>query len=223
LVSSAASLEKETKSMPRSAFLNGRLSQFRNEFKLVEKILTRTPAVNKKLQVETKEFVERQKKVAAALRKAGLDVGFVFSDEHYDGDVPYLGGNTNIGVEQVAGVIGPKGFHITAGLEGGYVAEQLAWRAKAFVHKVELLQLADEKYPIRAERIEDVLEAAAGKPLKEIRKIGLLTPRQVSNISRASSARKTSSIRSSCINRSRTSRATARWSSSAMPMSSPTR
>jgi Xaa-Pro aminopeptidase len=106
-------------------------------------------------------------------------VGFVFSDEHYNGDVPYLGGNTNIGIEQIAGVIGSKGFHITAGLEGGYVAEQLAPRAKATVHKVELLQLADEKYPIRAERLEEVLEAASGKPMREIRKIALLTPRQV--------------------------------------------
>ena len=30
------------------------------------------------------------------------------------------------------------------------------------MHKVELLQLADEKYPIDAERLEDVIEAAAG-------------------------------------------------------------
>ena len=63
-----------------------------------------------------------------------------------------------------------------AGLEGGYVAEQLADRAGATVHKVELLQLADEKYPIRAERLEDVILAAAGK---EVDHIALLTPRQV--------------------------------------------
>jgi hypothetical protein len=100
----------------------------------------------------------------------------VFSDEHYSGDVPYLGGNTNISIEQVAGVIGPNGFHIAAGLEGGYVAEQLADRAGAIVHKVELLQLADEKYPIRAERLEDVIAAAAGKNVDHI---VLLTPRQV--------------------------------------------
>jgi Xaa-Pro aminopeptidase len=104
-------------------------------------------------------------------------VGLVFSDEHYSGDVPYLGGNTNISIEQVAGVIGPNGFHIAAGLEGGYVAEQLADRAGAAVHKVELLQLADEKYPIRAERLEDVIAAAAGG--KNVDHIALLTPRQV--------------------------------------------
>ena len=106
----------------------------------------------------------------------GHTVGLVFSDEHYAGDVPYLGGNTNISIEQVAGVIGPNGFHVVAGLEGGYVAEQLADRAGATVHKVELLQLADEKYPIRAERLEDVIKAAAGK---DVDHIALLTPRQV--------------------------------------------
>ena len=42
----------------------------------------------------------------------------MFSDEHYNGDVPYLGGNTNITIEQMTGVIGPNGFHIIAGLEG---------------------------------------------------------------------------------------------------------
>jgi hypothetical protein len=44
------------------------------------------------------------------------------------------------------------------------------------VHKVELLQLADEKYPIRAERLEDVIRSAAGK---DVDHIALLTPRQV--------------------------------------------
>jgi Xaa-Pro aminopeptidase len=38
------------------------------------------------------------------------------------------------------------------------------------------LQLADEKYPIEAERIEDILEEVAGK---EVNRIGLLTPQQV--------------------------------------------
>src|SRR5207244_4709103 len=45
------------------------------------------------------------------------------------------------------------------------------------VHKVELLQLADEKYPIEAERLEDVIAAAAGD--RSVARIGLLTPRQV--------------------------------------------
>ena len=72
-------------------------------------------------------------------RQTGCDAGFVFSNEHYEGDVPYLGGNTNITVEQVAGVIGANGFHLIAGLEGGYVVERLAVRSGSPVHKVEML------------------------------------------------------------------------------------
>jgi Xaa-Pro aminopeptidase len=153
-----------------------RLGQLREEFRKVERILESTPAVDKSFGISTEEFVQRQRRVHEALRERGFDAGFVFSDEHYDGDVPYLGGNTNISIEQVAGVIGKTGFHIVAGLEGGYIAEQLAPRAGAPVHKVELLQLADEKYPIDAERLEDVIEAAVGGSLE---RIALLTPRQV--------------------------------------------
>src|ERR1043166_730791 len=153
-----------------------RINEFRNEYKKIERILATCEPISKTFAIPTSEFVARQKRTYAELKKAGFEMGFVFSDEHYDGDVPYLGGNTNIGVEQVAGVIGKTGFHIIAGLEGGYIAEQLAPRAGAAVHKVELLQLADEKYPIAAERLEDVVEAAAGKPVDHI---ALLTPRQI--------------------------------------------
>ena len=156
-----------------------RLSEFRSECKKVEKVLAASPTVSKTLAVPTAEFKLRQRRVANALKKGGFDAGVVFSDEHYNGDVPYLGGNTNISIEQVAGVIGRTGFHIAAGLEGGYIAEQLAHRASATVHKVELLQLADEKYPIRAVRLEEVIEAATGKRMSQIRRIALLTPRQV--------------------------------------------
>jgi Xaa-Pro aminopeptidase len=155
---------------------SARLQQFRDEFALVTRILEATPAIDKHFTIPKEEYQARQKNVAEALTKAGCDVGFVFSDQHYCGDVPYLGGNTNISIEQVAGAIGPGGFHIIAGLEGGYIAEQLARRSGSPVHKVELLQLADEKYPINAERLEDVLAAAAGGA---VRRIGLLTPRQV--------------------------------------------
>ena len=163
--------------MPRLP--HARLRQLRSEFTKVERILASSPTVSKTLEVPKTEFRSRQRRVATALKKAGFDAGFVFCDEHYNGDVPYLGGNTNVSIEQVAGVIGAKGFHIAAGLEGGYIAEQLAHRAAATVHKVELLQLADEKYPIRAVRLEEVIEAAAGLKLSRIRRIALLTPRQV--------------------------------------------
>jgi Xaa-Pro aminopeptidase len=153
-----------------------RAAELREEFEKVLHTLEQCKVVSKQLQVPTEEFKRRQQVTWQALEAAGLDAGFVFSDEHYNGDVPYLGGNTNISVEQVAGTIGPTAFHIIAGLEGGYVAEQLAPRAQAIVHKVELLQLADEKYPIQAERLEDVLTEATGKA---VHRIGLLSPRQV--------------------------------------------
>ena len=87
-----------------------------------------------------------------------------------------LEGIPNISIEPVAGVIGKGGFHLLAGLEGGYVAEQLAPRAGIKVHKVEMLKLADEDYPVEAEKLEDVIEEAARcKP----KVIGLLTPRAV--------------------------------------------
>lgn len=142
----------------------------------VEKVLGNTPKIDRNLRVERDEFLSRRQKVAQALKAKGIDCGIVYSDEHYCGDVPYLGGNTNISVEPVAGVVGANGFHLLAGLEGGYVAEQLSGRAGVRVHKVEMLKLADEEYPIDAERIEDVLEMAVGHRPKTI---GLLTPRAV--------------------------------------------
>jgi len=154
-----------------------RLREMDGEWRLVRQVLQTSRAPDKDLCVGPDEFARRRENVASAVSEAGADVGFVFSDEHYDGDVPYLGGNTNVTIEQVAGAVGPGGFHIAAGLEGGYVAEQLAPRAGAAVHKVELLKLADEEYPIQAEKLEDVLEEAnAGRPVK---RIALLTPPQV--------------------------------------------
>ena len=148
----------------------------RQDLEHVLRILEETPAIDRTLLAPTEEFQRRVRKVNDALERNGHKIGIVFSDEHYCGDVPYLGGNINVSIEQVAGVAGPNGFHIVAGLEGGYVAEQLARRAGATVHKVELLQLADEKYPIAAERLEDVIDAAAGGKVDHV---ALLTPRQV--------------------------------------------
>jgi len=151
-------------------------AQHRQDMERVLHILEETPPIDRALSVPKEEFQSRVNNVNAALGRQGHKVGLVFSDEHYCGDVPYLGGNINVSIEQVAGVVGPRGFHIVAGLEGGYVAEQLAGRAGATVHKVELLQLADEKYPIAAERLEDVITAAAGDRVDHV---ALLTPRQV--------------------------------------------
>jgi Xaa-Pro aminopeptidase len=146
------------------------------EARTVSAILEKAPIIDKQKRISPEEFKIRQDNVIAALDKKGIDVALVYSDEHYCGDVPYLGGNTNITIEPIAGIIGKGGFHILAGLEGGYVAEQLAPRSGAKVHKVEMLKLADEDYPIDAERVEDVLEEAAGGRPKNI---GLLSPREV--------------------------------------------
>jgi len=154
-----------------------RKNELRDEFERVLTVLENCETVDKNLHVSTSEFRRRQKATYAALEEKGLDIGFVFSDEHYCGDVPYLGGNTNITIEQVAGVVGKTGFHIIAGLEGGYVAEQLAARSESKVHKAELLKLADENYPIEAENLEDVLKEANDG--REVKTIGLLTPRQI--------------------------------------------
>ncbi len=146
----------------------------------VDKVLRRAPAFDRSLRVPREEFLARQRTVLRALEPFGVDCAVVYSDEHYCGDVPYLGGCTNIAVEPVAGVLGPGGFHILAGLEGGYVAEQLGRRSGAAIHKVEMLKLADEEYPISAERVEDVLALASGR---KPGRIGLLSPREVLPVS----------------------------------------
>ncbi len=160
--------------------MQGKIERLKGEFeKILEVIKKYKDKIDPFLEISREEYKRRQNAVNEELEKKGFLVGIVFSDEHYCGDVPYLGGNTNISIEQVAGVIGKTGFHIIAGLEGGYIAEQLSPRSGAIVHKAELLQLADEKYPIEAEKLETIIEIAAGKPLKKIKNIALLTPRQV--------------------------------------------
>jgi hypothetical protein len=156
------------------------MESFMTKAAKVDRILSKAPKLDKTLRVEKPEFLARQKLVMEGLAKAGADCGIVYSDEHYCGDVPYLGGCTNLSIEPIAGILGPHGFHILAGLEGGYVAEQLGYRSGAFIHKVEMLKLADEEYPIEAERVEDVLVQAAGRMPKTI---GLLTPREVLPVS----------------------------------------
>ncbi|NLD59268.1 MAG: M24 family metallopeptidase [Clostridiales bacterium] len=147
---------------------------------IVKSVLERAPSFDKGMRLGEAEFAARHRKLIAELQRAGYDCGIVYSDEHYAGDVPYLGGNTNISIEPVAGVIGKNGFYLLAGLEGGYCAEQLAPRSGCEVRKVEMLKLADEDYPVAACRLEDVLEeACGGKPGNA----ALLTPSQVLPVS----------------------------------------
>ena len=117
-----------------------------NDFEKVMAVLESAEPLNKQLMVTKDEFQSRSRGVYAALESAGVEVGLVFSDEHYCGDVPYLGGNTNITVEQVAGVIGADGFHIVAGLEGGYVAEQLSPRAGVKVETFNRLPINVQEF-----------------------------------------------------------------------------
>ncbi len=155
-------------------------SGWMKEAQIVSDVLKKAPSFDKEYRIPEAEFKARHAKVYAQMERAGIDVGFVYSDEHYCGDVPYFGGNTNIHIEPVAGLIGKNGFFLLAGLEGGYCAEQLAGRSGCQVRKVEMLKLADEDYPVEAVRLEDVFEEACGcRP----RNIGLMTPTEVVPIS----------------------------------------
>ena len=101
-----------------------RSAQLKTELDRVITVLEATPPIDTTRAISGQEYRARQRRVWEAVADLGCDAGFVFSNEHYEGDVPYLAGNTNITVEQVAGVIGANGFHVIAGLEGGYVVEQ---------------------------------------------------------------------------------------------------
>lgn len=150
--------------------------EWKREADIIGEVLKKAPSFDKEYRIPKEEFLERYRKTWEAMQKAGIDVGFVYSDEHYCGDVPYFGGNTNIHVEPVAGLIGKNGFFLLAGLEGGYCAEQLSPRSGCQVRKVEMLKLADEDYPVEAVRLEDVFEeVCGGRP----RNIGLMTPTEV--------------------------------------------
>ena len=152
------------------------IREWSKQANIVADILAKAPKIDKNLRVGREEFQRRQKLVYEKLKEAGFDGGIVYSDEHYHGDVPYLGGNTNISVEPVSGIVGKNGFAILAGLEGCYVAEQLSPRSGCRVGRVEMLKLADEEYPVEADRMEDVIEdICGGKP----KRLALLTPRAV--------------------------------------------
>ena len=156
------------------------MKEWSKQANIVADVLSRAPKIDKNLRVGREEFQRRQKAVYQALAAAGFDGGIVYSDEHYHGDVPYLGGNTNISVEPVSGIVGKNGFAILAGLEGCYVAEQLSGRSGCKVGRVAMLKLADEEYPVETDRVEDVVEEiCGGKP----KRLALLTPRAVMPLS----------------------------------------
>lgn len=151
-------------------------TSWKKDAEKVAAVLSRAPSFDKEFRIGKEEFLSRWEKTWKALEAKGIDLGFVYSDEHYCGDVPYFGGNTNIHVEPVAGVVGRNGFFLLAGLEGGYCAELLAPRSGCKVRKVEMLKLADEDYPVEAVTLEEVFEEACGRKPSNI---GLLTPTEV--------------------------------------------
>jgi len=152
---------------------------FSEKLRKLEIIVENSPGIDRRFSIPKDEFVERRRKTWKALNEQDtIDVAFAFSDEHYSGDVPYLGGNINYSIEQVAFGLGPDPYTsgIIAGFEGVYIAGQLAKRAGIMVYPTESLQLADEKYPVEGFAFKDILERIAGK---KVNRIGLLTPRQV--------------------------------------------
>ena len=78
-----------------------RQDELREEFRKVLGILETAPTIDKHYGISREEFLKRQRSVSGVLEEMELSVGFVFSDEHYCGDVPYLGGNTNISIEEL--------------------------------------------------------------------------------------------------------------------------
>ncbi|OFY62249.1 MAG: hypothetical protein A2Y71_06545 [Bacteroidetes bacterium RBG_13_42_15] len=152
---------------------------FSNKLKKLEILVEKSPKIDRHFSIPREEFVERRCLIWKALREeSNIDVAFAFSDEHYSGDVPYMGGNTNYSIEQVAFGLGPDPYTsgIIAGFEGVYIAAQLAKRAGIRVYPTESLQLADEKYPVEGFSLKDILETIAGR---KVNRIGILSPRQV--------------------------------------------
>lgn len=152
------------------------METFLEKAQKVDKILARAPKLDKTARISTEEFKERAAKLYQAMEKEGIECGLVYSDEHYHGDVPYLGGNMNFCIEPCAGLVGKNGFHLLAGFEGGYACEQMGKRSGCVIHKAEFLKLADEEYPVDAENIEDILVQTCGRIPKNI---GIFTPRAV--------------------------------------------
>lgn len=152
---------------------------FSKKLEKLEIIVSKSPKIDRYFSIPKDEFIDRRMKTWKALKEEyDIDVAIAFSDEHYSGDVPYLAGNINYSIEQVAFGLGPDPLTsgIIAGFEGVYIAGQLAKRSGIMVYPTESLQLADEKYPVEGFTLKDILEKIAGR---KIARIGLLTPRQV--------------------------------------------
>ncbi len=152
------------------------MESFMEKAAKVDKILAKAPKFDRDARISTEEFKKRASDLYAKMEKAGYECALVYSDEHYHGDVPYLGGNINFCIEPCAGLLGRNGFHLLAGLEGGYSCEQMGKRSGCKLHKAEFLKLADEEYPVAAEDVHDILKECCGDIPKNI---AIFTPRAV--------------------------------------------
>ena len=85
------------------------LDSWRRESEIVAQVLEKAPSFDKEFRIPQEEFIARWKKTWEELEAKGIDVGFVYSDEHYCGDVPYFGGNTPVWREVTARSSFPSG------------------------------------------------------------------------------------------------------------------
>jgi hypothetical protein len=76
--------------------MSERWSEWRRESQAVERVRRAAPIFDKFKRIPKPEFHAREARVAAALAAADFDGGLVYSEEHYAGDVPYRGSNTNV-------------------------------------------------------------------------------------------------------------------------------
>lgn len=67
--------------------------EWRKEAEFIAEILNKAPVIDRGFRIDREEFKKRQQRVVEALEKAGLKCAIVYSDEHYNGDVPYSGKN----------------------------------------------------------------------------------------------------------------------------------
>src|ERR1039457_4351517 len=116
--------------------------EHRGDLERVLKAIENTPAIDRTVAVAREEFQSRAQKVNDALRRSGHKAGFVFSDEHYAGDVPYLGGNTNVSIEQVAGGV-VRYLEDLFGREGVVDAQEIYYRTKYEKSDMEMRLIAD--------------------------------------------------------------------------------
>ena len=98
------------------------IKDFQKEARIIGDVLKKAPSFDRELRVTSEEYKTRQQKVYKAIIDKGLQCGILYSNEQYDGDVSYLGGNTNITVKSVEGMLSilRSGMYETQVAKWGY-------------------------------------------------------------------------------------------------------